>query len=73
MAEQDRGTASWLPTRKWWAALVTALGALATMVVTTGGWDQEETVAAIGIVVARAVAYLVPNQATPGGVPPKGS
>lgn len=50
-----------MPSRKWFVAQVTALGALATMWATTGSWDQEETVAAIGLVVAAFSSWAVPN------------
>lgn len=66
--EAVRRHAGWFPTRKWMVGQITALGALLTMVVTTGGWDQEETVALVGLVVAGATAYLVPNLDAPGGV-----
>jgi hypothetical protein len=56
---------SWIPTRKWFATQVTALTALAIMAVTTGSWDQEETIAAIGIVSQALLAYLVPNSDAP--------
>lgn len=49
------------PTRKWWTTQVTALTALALMYVTTGSWNQEETVALIGIASQAALAWLVPN------------
>jgi hypothetical protein len=52
------------PTRKWWVTQVTALAALATMYLTTGAWDTEESVAAVGIVAQAAIAWLVPNQVT---------
>jgi hypothetical protein len=51
-----------MPSRKWFVAQVT-LGALATMWATTGTWDQEETVAAIGLVVAAFSSWAVPNEA----------
>jgi hypothetical protein len=57
------------PTRKWWATQVTALAALAVMWATTGTWDTEETVGAIGLVSQAAISWLVPNDPTPGGVP----
>jgi hypothetical protein len=59
------------PTRKWWATQVTALAALAVMYFTTGSWNTEESVAAVGVVSQALIAYLVPNDPTPGGVPPK--
>jgi hypothetical protein len=60
---------SWLPTRKWWAATVVALGAIATLWVTNGAFDRDVAIAAIAAVVQAATSYLVPNQDTPGGVP----
>jgi hypothetical protein len=59
-----RTRSSWglaAPSRKWFAAQVTALSALAVMWATTGSWDQEETIAAIGVVSQALLAYLVPN------------
>jgi hypothetical protein len=50
------------PSRKWFATQVTALTALALMWVTTGSWDQEETIAVIGVVSQAALAYLIPNE-----------
>jgi hypothetical protein len=66
----NRVTSS-LPTRKWWAAQVVALGALLTLWVTTGHWAKDETIALIGFVVQAIATYLVPNLDTPGGVPQK--
>lgn len=57
------------PTRKWWATQVTAVAALAVMYFTTGGWDTEESVAAVGVISQALIGYLVPNDPTPGGVP----
>jgi hypothetical protein len=57
------------PTNKWIAARVTAIAGIAIMAVTTDGWDDEETVAAITLVSEALVSYLVPNADTPGGVP----
>jgi hypothetical protein len=54
-----------MPSRKWFAAQVTALTALAVMYVTTGSWDQEETIGAIGIVSQALLSWLVPNETAP--------
>lgn len=59
-----------LPTRKWIAAQVLALAAVATSWVDSG-WDDTETKLLIGIAVQAAVTYLLPNEDTPGGVPLK--
>ncbi len=60
---------SWRPTTKWWVAQIAGLGALATMHLTTGGWDTEESVFVVGLLVQALTTYLVPNADTPGGVP----
>lgn len=60
---------SWKPTKKWVATQITAVAAVLTMWVTTGSWDQEETVALIGLISQAALAWYVPNDKTPGGVP----
>jgi hypothetical protein len=62
---------SWFPTRKWWTALIAGVGALLVTGVSTGDWSRELAGAAIGLVVQLLLAYLTPNQATPGGVPQK--
>jgi hypothetical protein len=35
------------------------------------GWDNTETKLCIAVVVQAVVTYLLPNEATPGGVPLK--
>ena len=62
---------SWVPTRKWFYTQVTALTGLALMYVTTGEWNQEETIGAIALVSQAALSYIMPNEDTPGGVPLK--
>ncbi len=64
-----RGKRGKLPTNKWYAARITAIAGIAIMYVTTDGWDDEETVAAITLVSEALIAYLVPNSPKPGGVP----
>ena len=56
------------PTRKWWATQVTALAALAVMYFTTGGWDTEESVAAVGVVSQALIGWLTPNSPDDGVV-----
>ena len=60
---------SYWPTRKWWAATVIAIGAIATLWVTKGEFDKDVMLATIGVIVQAITTYLVPNQDTPGGVP----
>lgn len=64
------GLASWWPTRKWTAATVIAVGGILATLATTG-WDftPEMNGTLITILTQRVVAYLVPNDDSPGGVP----
>lgn len=50
-----------MPTNKWIAARVTGVAALLTMWATTGTWDTEETVAAIGLLSEGAISWLTKN------------
>jgi hypothetical protein len=68
--QQDAPAGKW-PTNKWWAATITAIGGFLVTWVSTGHWTRELSGAAITIATQRIVAYLVPNDATKGGIPPK--
>jgi hypothetical protein len=57
------------PTRKWWAATVTALGGVLILVIQQGGFTAEVAIALVGVVTQAIVTYLIPNDSTPGGVP----
>jgi hypothetical protein len=50
-----------IPTRKWAVATVIGAGALATAWAEAGEWSSTLTVTAVGFVVQRLVAWLVPN------------
>ena len=50
------------PSRKWWAATFVAAGTVGTDWAVTGHWTQTLTIAAVGLVVQRAVAWLTPNE-----------
>lgn len=63
----DNTPSSWMPTRKWWATQVTAATALAIMWATTGSWDQEETISAIGLASQALLSWLVPNDPAAAG------
>jgi hypothetical protein len=66
------GLRSLWPTRKWWSATVIAVGGFLSTLATTGwDWTPEFTGAVITVGTQRVVAYLVPNEDTPGGVPLK--
>lgn len=54
----------WWPSRKWWAATILAAGTLAASWAQAGHWSPEMTVAAIGLVIQRATAWLLPNANT---------
>lgn len=51
-----------MPSRKWWAATVVALGTIATAAAQAGEWSSTLTVLTVGVVVGRATAWLVPNK-----------
>jgi hypothetical protein len=51
----------YVPSRKWGASTVGALGTVLIMWATTGTWDQEETVASITLGVTAVTAYLLKN------------
>ena len=63
---------SWIPTRKWFAAQLTLLGGL-LILFASHGWhfDEHTTIATITFVIEALVAFMVPNEDTPGGVPLK--
>lgn len=63
------GEPSGNPTNKWIVARVTAVVALLTTFLTTGTWDVEESIFAIGIVAEAITSWLTRNDDTPGGVP----
>lgn len=64
-------TKSLWPTRKWWAATVTAIVALATMYLSTHEFSPEFQIALLGAIGQAIVTYLLPNVDAPGGVPLK--
>lgn len=66
------GLKTLLPTRKWWASTVVAVGGLLSTLALTG-WDftPEFNGALITIATQRIVTYLTPNEDTLGGVPLK--
>jgi hypothetical protein len=50
-----------MPSRKWFAATIVALGTVGTAWAEAGEWSSTLTILAIGVVVGRATAWLVPN------------
>ena len=70
MSVPNARTASWVPTRKWFAAaagsVASLLGHFAATDFTFGDTEQGMVIAAIS---ALALAYLRRNDGTPGGLP----
>jgi hypothetical protein len=62
-------TRGWLPTRKWWGALVSGLFTVAAHAFGSSGWDNTEWAELMTLGASLAVAYFVPNKLTPGGAP----
>ena len=63
---------SWVPTKKWIVAQVTALGGLAIMLLTGDSEVTDPEIIAVVTFFVQAIAtYLVPNADTAGGVPRK--
>lgn len=60
---------SWLPTHKWFANQVIAVGGWLVALI-NANWEvtQALQITAVGIVVAAITSYVLPNQNTPGGV-----
>jgi hypothetical protein len=69
-AEPSKETRT-MPSRKWFAAQVSAIGALVVALI-HNGWDlsSDLQVVLVGIVVQAIVTYLVPN--TPASDAPAG-
>lgn len=59
--EAGTPTATWKPSRKWGVLQITSAIGIATMWVTTGAWDQEESIALLTWIGAAASTYLIPN------------
>jgi hypothetical protein len=70
IAVLEAAVKTWWPTRKWWVALVTGVTGLLSSYA-SGGWFWSNSLwgQAITLIGQLAVAYIVPNDATPGGVP----
>lgn len=54
---------SWRPTRKWWAATVTAAVGLVTLFA-QHGWhlDEHTTITLATIAGQRVISYIIPNE-----------
>jgi phage portal protein BeeE len=54
-------SATWVPSRKWFALQIASAVGLGTMYLTTGSWNSEESIAALTWFGAAASTYLLPN------------
>lgn len=62
---------SWVPTRKWFAALATGVASIAAVWIESGAFDGTEKGMVGTLIVSLAGAYVASNLNTPGGVPLK--
>ena len=58
-----------MPTKKWWAALVTGVAGIVGSWIVTGAFDDVERGMTATLLSSLAVAYFKTNDPTPGGVP----
>lgn len=70
-APVEVGFKPYAPTKKWWAALVTGLAAVAAHFIISGGWDETENGELVALATALAGAYIKKNDPTPGGLQPE--
>jgi hypothetical protein len=66
-------TKTWVPTRKWWAALFSGAFTIGAHAVGSRGWDGPEWAEFLTLLAALASAYGAANHDTPGGLPPRAS
>jgi hypothetical protein len=69
----DEHPKTWLPTRKWWAALFSGAFTIGAHAVGSHGWDGPEWAEFLTLLAALASAYGAANHDTPGGLPPRAS
>jgi hypothetical protein len=60
---------SYIPTKKWFAALAGGLASIIAVWIQSGSFDGTEKGMAATLLVALVGAYFKENDATPGGVP----
>lgn len=58
------------PTKKWFAALITGVAAVAAHAVLSGGWDATENGELVALASALAGAYIKRNDSTLEGKQP---
>ena len=62
---------AWLPTRKWWAALLAGAFTIGAHAVGSHGWDGPEWAEFLTLLAALSTSYGAANHNTPGGLPPR--
>ena len=60
----------YVPTKKWFAALIVGLATVASHAVLSGGWDETENGELVALGTALAGAYLKRNDKTLEGKQP---
>jgi hypothetical protein len=69
-ADEFVGTSrSLLPTKKWWAALLTGLLGIVGHAILSEGWDTTEWGELVTLAIALVGAYFKSNDDTPAGIP----
>lgn len=58
-----------MPTKKWYAALVTGVASVLASWIATGAFDDVEQGMCATLLIALAGAWVKENDKTPGGVP----
>lgn len=61
------GFKPYIPTKKWFAALVAGLAAVVGHAILSGGWDETENGELGALAISLAGAYIKRNDPTPGG------
>jgi hypothetical protein len=69
--KEDPTHKTWMPTRKWFAALAGAAASIAASWIVTGEFDDVERGMVGTALVALTAAFFKGNEDTPGGVPRK--
>ena len=65
------GFKPYVPTKKWFAALIVGAATVVAHAVLSGGWDETENGEVTALGLALAGAYIKRNDPTPGGLQPE--
>lgn len=58
---------SWVPTKKWFAALLTGVASIVALWIQSGAFDDTEKGMLATLIVSLVGAYIKGNDATPSG------